>query len=545
TVSIKNKKSTDYFNRWNDFNNRYARKIHKISDSILIASEYSRFTELNLVQKTIRPVPDQVFLEKIVDWTWFDSKIYVSTADQIKVIDPFANKVISTFRTESTVVSISCSDSIVFGLSETGRIYRFQEENFNWIQLPEDERVFRYLDLIYQDGTMYVSTNYGVYAWSYNTREHSFELLNLDKISNVIKLSVTGNSLYYTTKKKIFKKSLNKFQKIIPTTNVHSLKVNNQPRAKSDRYELSHWQNQIEFTFESISLSHPIVDYRYRLIGHDLKSNYTTQNTVAYSSLNPGSYTFRYAATTDGFNYSIIRETSITILPPFWQKWWFYLSCGTLILTLIYLIYRFRLRQLTAKIKTEKTIAKLKSQALTAQLNPHLIFNVLNSIQGMVSDEEIEKSNIYISKFSRFMRLSLKLFKRSTVSCSEEVEITKQYVELEKLRFQDQIEFTISTIGEIQAFSIPPLITQPLIENAIKHGLMGTDIKGNIKVDFVQQDNVLTITITDNGIGFNNKIAEGDGIRITKERIKLLSQNNDLKIVSQINPTIVQLKIVK
>ncbi|MFT5824214.1 MAG: hypothetical protein ACI8ZM_005480 [Crocinitomix sp.] len=540
-----NFQTKEFFEDWQLSEKSFVKSLNPLSEDILIASGYAQFYIIDLKNKKVDRIPRDVFNEKIMDWKLMDSLIYVSSAQEFAVIDPFTETIITRYNTESTVVSLFKTDSLIYGLSEDGKIYRYHANYSESADIPEDGRVFQYLDLVMANGIYYISTNHGVYAWRFDEQSQTPELLGFDKIENVIQMNVTDNSLYYATKKNVFKKNFDDFQLSIPEVKVPLIQVNEQIEVFSVDEQLSFDQNHIGFFFKSIALSKPVLDYRYRLIGHDKKFNYSTQESVVYSALNPGKYTFTYAATNDGFNYSDGQEITFTIQLPFWNTMWFYSFCGIILLLIIIGIYRFRLKQLTAKVQIEKTISVLKSQALTAQLNPHLIFNILNSIQGLVSEGQIEKSNVYISKFSRFMRLSLNLSKLSSVPVTEEIKIIEQYIELEKLRFESQIEFSICSSGELEEFLIPPLITQPLIENAIKHGVMGNKSEAYVKIEFTKEKETLIITVEDNGKGFITGISYGDGLRITEERLKVVSKKNELNILDSNNPTTVQIKITQ
>ena len=165
--------------------------------------------------------------------------------------------------------------------------------------------------------------------------------------------------------------------------------------------------NTIEISLENISLKEPFIHYRYRLDGNERDYLYTNNGEIAYSSLSPGKYIFKVSGTSDGFNYSQEKTIEIVISPPFWSTWWFITSVIIIIGVFAFLFIRIRIIHIRKKIEIRETISKLRSQALMAQLNPHLVFNILNAIQGMVSKGKVEESNIYIARFSKFLRSSL------------------------------------------------------------------------------------------------------------------------------------------
>jgi len=269
---------------------------------------------------------------------------------------------------------------------------------------------------------------------------------------------------------------------------------------------------------------------------------------VTYSGIPVGDYVFTISSTYDGLHYSPELTLPIYISPPFWKTNWFVISLLLVGVIFIAGLIILQTRKSRKKAEIEKTILALRSTALMAQLNPHLIFNILGSIQGLVSSSNVEDSNRYISKFSKFLRHTLEFSKRSSVSLKEEIEMTKIYMELEMLRFGDNLKISIDDCSVSSNVLVSPLILQPFIENAIKHGVMPLKgLQGEIKVIIHDLEDSILISIQDNGVGFKNSpnIGSGNGIRISEERLTLLDERNTIKVVSEDAPTEIQLKIYK
>jgi LytS/YehU family sensor histidine kinase len=204
-------------------------------------------------------------------------------------------------------------------------------------------------------------------------------------------------------------------------------------------------------------------------------------------------------------------------------------------------------------LKEEKLISELKHaalrkltnelemEALRAQMNPHFIFNSLNSINMFILENNKLQASEYLSKFSRLIRLILQNSKEAFISLESELEALQLYLELESLRFDNKFEYKISVDEDIDTttLKVPPLIIQPYAENAIWHGLMHKKEKGHLEIKLYQQDEILFCKITDDGIG-RKKAAElkskssthkSMGIKITENRIAMMQLNGDNKSV--------------
>ena len=206
---------------------------------------------------------------------------------------------------------------------------------------------------------------------------------------------------------------------------------------------------------------------------------------------------------------------------------------------LFYFIFRTRLKR--AKEKAQKT--KLELQAIQAQLNPHFMFNALGSIQYLVNDNEKGKANQYLTEFSSLLRNSLYNNEQEMAPLSKELQTMDSYIRLEQLRFNFQYELNIDKSIQTENISVPTLLMQPIIENAIKHGIALLRKDGVLKVSIYQERKDLVIRINDNGKGFDaDKMHDGFGIKLVTERIEVLNKqryNIRLSIVSE-NGTSVQ-----
>ena len=195
-------------------------------------------------------------------------------------------------------------------------------------------------------------------------------------------------------------------------------------------------------------------------------------------------------------------------------------------------------RMLHENLVLKQKASELEMQALRAQMNPHFIFNCLSSINRFILKNESEAASDYLTTFSKLIRMVLNNSKNTSISLEEELEMLRLYLDLEKLRFKNSFGYKISFPDHLDTGSvfIPPLLLQPVAENAIWHGLMHKDGSGTLEINFELQDNYLNCYLTDNGVGrqkaesFKSKSVEKQkslGTQITAERIALNNKNDD------------------
>ncbi|MFN2440130.1 MAG: histidine kinase [Chitinophagaceae bacterium] len=198
------------------------------------------------------------------------------------------------------------------------------------------------------------------------------------------------------------------------------------------------------------------------------------------------------------------------------------------------------------KAEFQKQTAELEMQALRAQMNPHFIFNSLNSINRFILQNNKAQASEYLTKFSRLVRLILQNSQASLISLESELEALDLYLDLEALRFNNHFDYKIfvSKDIDIDVLKVPPLIIQPYAENAIWHGMMHKEEKGNLEIAVIQENNYLLFKITDDGIGrkqaavFASKSAtrhKSMGLKITADRIAILQRSNGNELPVTIN----------
>lgn len=275
--------------------------------------------------------------------------------------------------------------------------------------------------------------------------------------------------------------------------------------------------------------------YSYKLEGWDKDwIDAGNRHNAIYTNLKGGEYRFWLrVAGTDG-KWSEPVSVRVNIDTYFYRKTWFSVLMLLVFSGIVFSLYMYRIRRVRAterlRAEFQKQITESRMEALRAQMNPHFIFNSLNSINRYIIKNDPKTSSLYLTRFARLMRLVLDNSRYKTIPLSTELEALKLYIELEAFRFEKKFEFEINVHPDVDvdALQIPPLIVQPYVENAIWHGLLHRELPGKLLVDIHRTEDLLCIEITDNGVG-RAKAAELEekkhstrkslGMKLTEERL--------------------------
>ena len=380
-------------------------------------------------------------------------------------------------------------------------------------------------------GNLWCSSNKGIFSFnpatgavrSYTTRDG----LPVDEFNRSYFMEMPDGTIAFggTNGYTVFNPKDLSGDNYAPQTALTSIRINNtQPAPGSalalldnqinniTRIKLRYDQNFLSFEFAGLEFNIPEkLHYRYRLKGIDKSWVLSgTDNRATYTSIPPGEYTFlANTANTMGVWSNQVKQISIIITPPFWKTWWFLTICFLLISGIIYFAIRQRLINIRKKdqqkIALQREAMELEAQALRSQMNPHFVFNCLNSIKALIQGEQKRTAVLYLTTFSKLIRSHLNSNQMQT-SLYEELETCRMYLELESLRFGDKIsyEFIIDKNTDTHSLMVPPLIIQPFIENAILHGILPRESGGEITITVKQQNEKVTCIIDDNGIGRRN-----------------------------------------
>ncbi|HWR34106.1 MAG TPA: histidine kinase, partial [Chitinophagaceae bacterium] len=322
----------------------------------------------------------------------------------------------------------------------------------------------------------------------------------------------------------------------------------NESLAKLKELRLAYRQNNIQFEFAALDYTNPSdQQFAYKLEGINTDWVETRQPFAVYNNLEPGNYVFRVKASN---SQGIWNEDGVFIKvfiqPPFWKTSWFKASLILLFLFLIYVVFRSRMGQIRKEeqLKHQKTEAEMK--ALRSQMNPHFIFNCLNTIDAYILRNKQEEASDILQKFSELMRQVLDNSRYDKVLIEKELKALELYVNLEEYILDHHFShhFSIEPALLENSYTIPPLLLQPFVENAILHGLRHKQTKnGLLTLTLKIQDNQIICLIEDNGIGRKQSAAykwnnftktKSLGMQVTQERIDKLNNLQKNKISLEI-----------
>lgn len=414
----------------------------------------------------------------------------------------------------------------------------------------------RVLKLKLDNEFVYISSNEGLQQYHLNSNRFKSFTKAEGLLSNaVFDFEVVNNAVYIITSKGLQKMSFNTIANttLLPTIKISGVAVNGVEIARN-KSSFKPSENTFEFTLLAITQKFKNkLKYQYQLEGYDTKW-YTTNfsnNKIRYTQLPDGNYTLKVKAAYNTTVSDAMTKYSFKIESVFWKTKEFVLFSIVVFFGFIFLIYKLRIRFIVDKknkeIEKEKHIQELNKSKLTAlksQMNPHFIFNALNSIQEFILLSKKELASNYLADFADLMRSYLQHSQEDTVSIQDEIETLNLYLKLEKIRFEDDFEFTIqcdSQIDKEQTY-MPSFLLQPFVENAIKHGLLHRSGLKKLSVSFTKLSNhTLKCEIEDNGIGrvvssqiITKRKHQSFATKASQNRLDLLNQSSKEKIDLQI-----------
>lgn len=405
---------------------------------------------------------------------------------------------------------------------------------------------------------IWIATNNGLCKIDGNTKSNmiDYSYLSSYNFGSINDLYRANDSLFISSSNGLYSFSIPNLDKKISNinlpiyvTNVLSGNLN----FVKEISEIPFSENSIKFSFLAITFSNAkSFEYQYTIKGFENKWHSTKNTYIEYINLPSGNYTFMVKAVCK--NSAITSKTAMfnfSIEKPFWEKLWF---IGLLILLftfIVYLFIRIRIRHITKKEQAKAAInialAELEAKALRSQMNPHFIFNSLNSIQSYILQNNVKAAHLYLGKFSTLIREILENSKSDKISIQNEIKMLENYLELEKMRANDSFDFEIiceNTIDEFKTY-IPIMFIQPFVENAILHGVNPLkNKKGNINITFQYFDTTsISCTIEDNGIGRKaseelknkkQKYHESMGLSVSSQRLTQYNQSHNSSLTIEI-----------
>jgi len=357
--------------------------------------------------------------------------------------------------------------------------------------------------------------------------------------NEIRRVLAVDSSLFISTNNGLIKFNTNSIKKDTLEVPVYYKKIliNNKKVLLKASYKLKHNENNLYIKFEGISFKNANnILYKYMMKGVDTAWTYTKNKELRFSFLPPGNYTLLInAMNADEIWNTVPIRMSFSISQPFWKTTVFIIFGIIIFLILIYFFFRTVLNEIRKKTALKNELNKFMNQALVNQMNPHFLFNALNSINNYILKNDKKEASKYLTKFSGLIRLILENSQKEYITIYEEIKANKLYLDIETSRLKNNIEYEFIVEKSVDQFAtkVPSLLIQPFLENAVWHGIQPLDKKGVITVTISKKDLFLQIEVMDNGIGRkksrkvnnNNKFKKQSlGIEISRKRMKILEQ---------------------
>ncbi len=397
---------------------------------------------------------------------------------------------------------------------------------------------------------IWVGTSGGLFGFKYGSQTISL-LTDNDGLSsrqvNALYCDNTNNVLWVGTEKGLSKIDLNfmiEMNNPAPRIYIKSLTTYDNYYSEfniPETIELPSQKDNIKIVVSAVGYGNTEAISFYYRFEDDTGWTKTASPLIEFASLPAGRHSIEFAANNpdNGQKYSTAKLNAF-IKPAFKETVFFYILIiflsGIGITGVLYLVFKKKAAREKAQHEIEMKIVSLKHQALAAMMNPHFVFNSLNTIQSIVNTGNKYNASEYVALFSRLVRINLDTSSQSFITLSDEIKRLEMYLKLEKMRFSDMLFWRIGVNDsiDIEKSKIPNMILQPFIENSIWHGILPSGKAGYINVGIMKDKNGgLYITISDNGIGLTEslKLKKEDhiskGISITSEKLNLLNYGSD------------------
>jgi hypothetical protein len=496
-------------------------------------------------------------------WAGTNEGVYKITSGEDRVAKVNMNFVNTTGLTNFSIRAIieDKAGNILFGTAGGGIIKYNGSNYFIYHKVHGLASANIYSLIVDNSGLVWAGSEKGIDKLFMDQVTHygkSEGFAGIETIQNSVCKDKKGNLWFGTVDRAtLYIPSNDQENRIAPKTHITGLrlffnKIEKTPYADSIKpwyavpahLNLPYDQNHLSFEFAGVELTNPeAVRYSYVLEGFETQwSPYTEKREAVYSNLPPGEYIFKVVSKNeDGFG-SNEEAFKFSIAPPFWGRWWFRISSLLLLGLMFGFIFSFRVKTLKRKnqeeklrLEMERDLVELEQKSLRLQMNPHFLFNCLNSIKGLIAENRQEEAKLYLSKFSKMMRSMLDNSSESFIPLHDEISGLKNYGELEKLSREDKFDFYIEADPDIdpEITEIPPMLIQPFVENAILHGIAPKEGKGWVRVKFSISGDYVKCIIEDNGIGRekaykmkkdSSQKHKSAAIAVTQERLNILNK---------------------
>ncbi|RZK38659.1 MAG: diguanylate cyclase [Pedobacter sp.] len=479
---------------------------------------------------------------------YFDKKDQLWFSD-LNGLSTFGNGILNKHYEQIPLLTHRINDikempNNLLALATDGYGILFMKDNKIIKHLTRDEGLKNNIinKLFVKNGYLWAISNNGVNRIAFRNNSatiNSFDYAN-DLLSDDLNdLYIDDHTAYFATNNGLvyFDHNLTSQLKTVPKVYISSVSHNKTPIDLSfSRFSFTPGDHNIVINYSTIDFKNRHVMYRYRLKG-DSKWIETKNKRLEFSSLETGNYVFEVSAKSQDNQWGEPAKIFFELKKYFWQTWWFLsilVICGASLLYLITanITKKQKDKEQEQLLLKNKTLM-LEQRALQAMMNPHFVFNVMNSIQHYINISNTSSANKVLTGFAKLIRKNLEICTKSYVNLDEEIDYLNLYLSLEKNRFGDRLKYQLRVDPKIDKEDsfVPSMLLQPFIENAIWHGIMPQEEGGEVDVNIgLNDDGYLEINIIDNGIGIDNSLKEkksghqSKGMDLTQERINILNK---------------------
>lgn len=544
---------------------RPIKDFKRVEDQYLLATSQGTYL-YELPEKGFKELVclDNEWSRKIID-SPFESGWFLATNHGLKLLmkskkdtwqiarTVLKNKQITDVTSDGTLVYILTFEGVIFQLDQQGRLKKL-------VQLDD---TYRAVKLTVFSNRLLIATNGGLVLFQLKTKQITtidrYSGLNSNNVNACVVIDencwiATGKGLHKIPVSELYKRSVS------GKINLRYITVNGKETARSAILHLSH-SDVLQVTADGLCYrSNGNFNFAYRFVGDNTGwiSVPSSVRELTIPRLPFGKVDLEVKLidheNRDSANKLVIH---LDVKAPFYQRWWFFILVVLGVIGMSYFIFKRRIQQLRARqqlrlnqLKLENELNLTQQNALKAQMNPHFLFNVLNSIKGYIYENDKRNAVKYLSDFSNLVRKVLEMSSKPKVSLHEELEVLELYIQLEGMLLGDDFSYRIHLEEEIDSkgIKLPALLIQPYVENAFKHGLRHLEgsKKLEIRVHFDEVSSLLEICIQDNGIGRhasqeinakNSNKPDSFATGAMEQRMQLLNQQDE-KVSIQIEDVV-------
>lgn len=525
-------------NSWNASSRFYWRDLNLYKDTIYGHTNYS-IAQATIQQNSDLPSKLKISHEvryfipedhqRIFDISLYNNQLWVSTSSNFYYFD--GHKLIqSPLNKYKSFKKFNFYRDILVGISHDNKIYCGKLSPSKQFQLKEFDPECIWIDMNYIfENKVLLRSDKGYYILDFSNDQ--FKLSPTENVilpNSPIEIVCDSPYVYFlSTENEITKIKYSDIQStpIPPILNIISVSINGIQSDYTRNIEIL--ENNCEnFTidFTGIGFNRKKINYQYSMDGE----NWTNLDVPKLILIHPesGNYKIRLRCRSDSSPYGQVSLVNLVVLPPWYRSIWFIIFSLAFFFLLTRYIVRFIIRK-NLEIKEQKHAEELKFQhaefkALNALMNPHFVFNSLNNIQYLINKGDKKSANEFLNTFSLLIRQNIENIKQELISLDKELNLVEYYLQIEKLRFQDRLQFVFNIQEDIEldTIMIPPLLIQPLVENAIKHGIFQNPSEiGQIWITVAEIQNQLLIRVL-NTHGENSRELSHNGLNQSLENIQ-------------------------